>query len=284
MMTLLKSLFRGTPTIATPAPDFRDAPPVALPRVDPPEVMVSETRTAIRHTTEPVFALIEYADAEGEITRRRITVTSFDQIEGVTYLRARCHERRADRTFRLDRVRQVFAPDGTTESVQDFFAALRDSTVSTSERAPKPRPLPDPNTPDVTPYTALRRAITPGLVLLAASARSDETLHPREIDVILRWCEDEAFDLRDAGHLKALPDAEGFDRIERTLRRLRPLQPDVVEAITAASRWQPPRLLRLARALADCAKADGKVDAIEAQLFDDLAQAGASRLGHGWVD
>jgi len=58
----------------------------------------------------------------------------------------------------------------------------------------------------------------------------------------------------------------------------------VVGAITAASRWQPPRLLRLARALADYAKADGKVDAIEAQLFDDLAQAGASRLGHGWVD
>lgn len=41
-----------------------------------------------------------YEDAAGEITRRHITVHSIDS----TYLKGECHDRQAERTFRLDRI------------------------------------------------------------------------------------------------------------------------------------------------------------------------------------
>lgn len=41
-----------------------------------------------------------YQDAEGEVSRRRVTVHSVTS----TYLKGECHDRKAERTFRIDRI------------------------------------------------------------------------------------------------------------------------------------------------------------------------------------
>ena len=41
-----------------------------------------------------------YEDADGEITHRTVTIHSVDS----TYLKGECHDRVAERTFRLDRI------------------------------------------------------------------------------------------------------------------------------------------------------------------------------------
>jgi len=176
-------------------------------------------------------------------------------------------------------LRRVFDSLGTELPAEDFVAELIEAgdelTDAPARRTPRPNAT-------LSPYTGLRRAITPGLVLLAASARSDDLLHSGEIDVILRWCEDEAMDLRDAGAIGAMPEAADFDKIERTLRRLRPMEDDIALALEQCSGWPAPRLLRLARAVVRCAQADGHVDATEAAIAEALMQAGARGHGFGW--
>lgn len=55
---------------------------------------------------QPQKRAIEYADTEGEVTRRTITVIKIDLLDsGDLYLRAWCHSRRQMRTFRSDRIR-----------------------------------------------------------------------------------------------------------------------------------------------------------------------------------
>jgi len=41
-----------------------------------------------------------YEDADGDITHRTVTIHSVDS----TYLKGECHDRVAERTFRLDRI------------------------------------------------------------------------------------------------------------------------------------------------------------------------------------
>lgn len=51
--------------------------------------------------------LIHYEDAQGNVSEREINVRAVTDKNGVTYLKAYCHARRAMRTFRLDRVIEV---------------------------------------------------------------------------------------------------------------------------------------------------------------------------------
>ena len=69
--------------------------------------------------------LIEYVDAEGEATRRAITVVGFGSGQYAPGFMAYCHLRKAMRIFRLDRVEAVIDDDGEIhEDVPTFFREL----------------------------------------------------------------------------------------------------------------------------------------------------------------
>lgn len=81
---------------------------------DEPDVAgLDPTREAIMGAT---FA-IEYADAAGNRSRRRITALQFKNGS----LMARCHERKALRTFRLDRITCVIDRSGVIYDTAEFF-------------------------------------------------------------------------------------------------------------------------------------------------------------------
>jgi hypothetical protein len=87
---------------------------------------------------------IEYADADGVLTERRISVIQIDAMtdEKGTFdpqkLRAYCHLRRDQRTFFIERIQKLFPPDQEEplrqqEEIHSFFADLC-ARVANSEK------------------------------------------------------------------------------------------------------------------------------------------------------
>jgi len=289
-MSYLSRLIGRAPRAEDPPPamlpmDFSGLRP-ELPQSDPPDIVPSpaapETAQGRRFILEPYFLLMEYTDASGNRSRRRITTRHVDDRGATRYLVAVCHERNALRTFRLDRIDCFISADGEVEDPDRWFAEILPVSDSIAIETRAARGTAARPSASLSPYTALRRQITPGLVFLITSSRSDEFLHPGEIDGILRWVEDEAFAMRAAGHLPELPDADGFDKIERTIRRLRPTREDLVEALVQIAGWEVAGKHRLAHALALTARADGKVDDAEAEIYDELRAGVARQHGFGW--
>lgn len=289
-MFFLKWLFDRTPAADHEAPPIGDGrtfrPTVLTDASDAPEVFGHDDHPGDRRCLlEPYFAMIEYIDTNGTRTRRRITMRALDDRDGTLYLLATCHERKAARTFRLDRIQCVISQDGEVEDAAQWFSeTLTHYQWTAAPRRPPKAPDVSPKAPDVSPYTALRREITPALTILIASARSDDYLHPREVASILHYAEDEAFHLRNAGLLPGNPEAEAFAKLERTVLRLRPTQEDLTAAFRSLAAWDGQRAARLAPALTATAVADGQIDDIEQSVIDELRAIGAGQHGFGWDD
>ncbi len=68
--------------------------------------------------------IIEYEDSKGQLTQRVISCRQMTNQGGTAYLKAFCHHRSAIRTFRLDRILDLFDPitGETLSPVQAFFA------------------------------------------------------------------------------------------------------------------------------------------------------------------
>lgn len=284
-MGLLDLLLRRTPRATDPAPAIittRPASPIAA--EDDPQVTGAK-----RFILEPYFLMIEYRDARGQVTQRRITTRTVVEQDGIRYLQAVCHERNALRTFRLDRIVCFISQDGEVEDAQAWFAEILpiSQTVQDARRlvmmASEGTKTPARQAkPAVSTYTALRRELAAPLTLLVASARSDEFLHPREVRRILHFAEDEAVLLRDAGQLPGELEGDMFDKLERTLRRLRPTREDVEAALDGLLALDVKRKRHLAHALAETAVADGTVDDIEQDLIDEFRRIGDRGHGMGW--
>lgn len=288
-MRIISWLFDRAPTADTPPPEINPTPAarargIAVTIDDASDIEATPDPLAPagprRYILEPFFWMIEYTAADGAVTRRRITMLHVTERDGHRYLTARCHERRALRTFRLDRISCLISQDGEIEEADPWFddvlAAAEFEVVATKQPGE-----PAKAAKDVSAYTTLRRATGPALTLLIAAARSDDYLHPAEIDAIMIYLEDEAIALRDAGEIQMI-DADMFAKAERTVRRLRPSRDDLVEALTAIARFDRPRQTRLAKSLAKVARADGTVDEIEAACMAELDEIGTRKFGHGW--
>ena len=147
-----------------------------------------------------VFA-IEYEDSKKNATRRRISLGAVKADDkGRVYLQAFCLERRAVRSFRLDRVRSVIDVDGEVHDTPRYFRDILridvPEEVFTASEAPLPRmqsatvaqasgALAD--TRFSVPGRAQRHAARNGLRILSALARSDGFMDDAELEVILDY-------------------------------------------------------------------------------------------------
>lgn len=98
----------------------RDDPP-ATTRDEPFAEAAPRPKRRTLPPAKPVATLeIEYADAHGEVTERRISIIQIDATvddEGTFYpesMRAYCHMRRANRTFMVGRIERLYPPGQTT--------------------------------------------------------------------------------------------------------------------------------------------------------------------------
>ena len=95
------------------------------PRAPTPDKPFSHSSQRSRRRTlppaKPIATLeIEYADAHGEVTERRISIIQVDvevDEEGNFYpesMRAYCHMRKANRTFMVGRIERLYPPGENT--------------------------------------------------------------------------------------------------------------------------------------------------------------------------
>lgn len=219
---------------------------------------------------------IEYVDAAGVRTRRRVTIIAAD----TEYLKAFCHERRAFRTFRIDRVTGQFA--ARTGECIDLLsqlprivaeqaaarAARKEATrrartegermIREAEaRAAKARKL----------RAALLDRVQDGADVLIYLARSDGELHPQEAAVVRSYVEQRR------QRYKALADIPDvvIDGVVADLEARWPT-PEMAAAAIARIAAERQRVHR--RLLAQCAveivAADGKITPAEREFVAEL--------------
>lgn len=130
---------------------------------------------------------IVYCDAKGATTKRRVTCRRIDDRGDVIYLQARCHERKAYRTFRFDRIAEIV--DWRTGEVIDppaRFLEMADAwSAAEDEAAEARRAVADAKTADQ------RRAMgrcRDGIRVLMFLARCDGEFHPLEREVVADYC------------------------------------------------------------------------------------------------
>lgn len=278
-MSVLRKIFRHAPERNAPPPAIENAPPPDISNEpdefdDGFESGAEETRS--HDKIGPLFFMIEYTNAKGEFTRRRITAYRIENRDnGLRYIIAKCHERRALRTFRLDRVNCFITQDGEVVEPDVFLSDF----LNIDDRIP---------TPEETKRTRATRAfnerILPAITLLVGAARADEHLDPREAERILLYAEKEALELERSGVLEAVPEISAFNALNKLIRLVRPDLLEIAGALLEIDEWEDDAVERLTDALLDVINADGVVTLGEELFLADiglLTEAAEHELGMG---
>lgn len=169
------------------------APNVSV-RVDTPDSSETQREWFVRDCAVRdgelwgVTCMIEYRDSQGAESCRRITlreIAAKNAPEGPWYLHCMCHERRALRTFRLDRIAAVIDLDGVVYAPPDFFIGelrcdIPPSIFGRSGTMKKAVRQERPGTPQ-------RRVAKAGLRVLCALSRADGVMSPEEVCIALDY-------------------------------------------------------------------------------------------------
>lgn len=190
---------------------------VLLPPADSPDMTPALDEAPDLENIAGVGCTIEYVDAGGDESWRRITCRKLSRTAGSLYLQAYCHEREAPRTFKVERISEVAC--GATGELYDpadpyfarFLATEGDASV-------------------VGFNLGVQRAadLRAGLNVLAFLARADGKVVPEEREVMAEFCRsfavrygNEKFAVEGACTFanRLAPDAETFyvslDRLTR---------------------------------------------------------------------
>lgn len=200
---------------------------------------------------------IEYISAGGERSVRRITVWSIKaNTGGIPLLLARCHERKADRTFRVDRIRSCIDYDGEVfEDVPRFLNENFGMSLSVASKRPS----------ETERWSSIRMLIADDAVLLSAIGRVDLSLHPAETQEATKYlC---ALAERAAPALQS----EEVEMVRRYVGRLRPDERSIARAVDKVAARDPLRIQETLLAAVRVMDADGRRHPAETALLNDLA-------------
>lgn len=200
---------------------------------------------------EGTAAFIEYRDAAGDETQRRITIR---RIDPRGHVHAWCHERGAPRIFAADGIRKVV--DVTSGEIWQV-----PGDVTTWIDGLRGRLLASPAGMANEIVGRCRR----GFVVLTFLARCDGHYHPSEAEVLTHFLADACFDLQ-----------FNADRVLEWANRLYPDTQTYERAVRGASfggREEMRRVIRHARAMID---ADGVMAPQEFEFARLLGETGRS--------
>lgn len=226
----------------------------------------------IRFDLEPMFLVIDYRDAAGRFSRRRVTTRWLEKRGKDCYVGAICHERRAHRKFRLDRIEGVIDADGIVEKASSFFDSIIADDEGYEVAKPARRTPQSVSRPTASAYTLLRREIKPALVILSAAARADDFLHIEEIDRMMLFTETEAEHLVEEGVIAECPDIDGFYKLGRLITRLRPTRDELYDALDTIATWPGDRTGRLMKSLVSVVEADGIIVRSEFDFVREISE------------
>lgn len=127
---LVRERFGGS---VPPAPSPHDFAPL-LPEEDLDEgaAQQSEMREHVGEIVNGLTIIIAYRDAKGSASLRQVSCIRIETGQGKRYLRAFCHQRRAQRVFLMTRIEAVHDAETGEELAggDDFFAPFADDRIS----------------------------------------------------------------------------------------------------------------------------------------------------------
>lgn len=211
-------------------------------------------------TAEGQSFMIEYVDSAGRPSTRRITVFGIEVGRGgVPLLNARCHERNAQRQFRVDRIRCCI--DYSGEVHDDVAAFLVDSFGMDASLAQR-RADADADAR----WRDMLDLVRDDAVVLAAMSQSDGLMHRSEVAAIVR-------------HLVAIVERSGVltdeadaERFVAHVGRLRPTRAAIARALDGVARQDAGHVERLLRAAVSVLDADGRRHPAEMTLLDGISR------------
>jgi hypothetical protein len=280
-MSLLKRILdrlNDATAAPMPMPQPVNRPALQAPAEDDDIDMLTPDETGVIQLDE-VYSTIDYVDAKGNGSRRRITMRSITGGSHGPILKAICHERRALRAFRCDRIECFIDEDGIVTDCDEFFTdILRVDLSAFTDPATKPNAKVEEHEPatiypfgkpgsDIRydPVTDLRQKLSAPVSVLVAVARCDG-LHDTEVAAILNYIEDEAFAPDRAGQFVGL-SAQDVDSLEPTIRRMRPSRDSLKKRLDYLNHMTEPQLDRFHRAVRKVVHADGQITAEEIQAY-----------------
>lgn len=234
-------------------PRFEKAPPAALPPDDDTTMVSAEEAAEIYdeclagHTM-----MLEYRDAKQQTSRRIVTIRSFSS-GSPGYLNAVCHERKAPRQFRLDRIQSVIDRYGEVYEPAERYFYERFGFHAEGLFSPALQQQTDEN-------KKIYGAVRDGLLCLSAIAGADDFLHDDETEALLRYC-----DLQ-CERRGIFLQPHHVEMLTRHIERF--LVPDEDMLLKAAAKLAESSTLPLFhRAASEVLEADGYIDTAESEIY-----------------
>ena len=186
---------------------------------------------------------IEHVDADGSVSRRWATIVATAEVDGHKRLLCHCFMSEDLRSFRMDRVISLFDEHGETFDVREFLQLKASPTKARTGGG------------------SYRSAIRDGLRVLIAVARADGHLDAEEVDVIMDYARVEGARKGVIHNEAALAELRRY-----YIERLQPSGSVVASCIDRLTNEDEETQDNLLAYLAKVVRADGVVDASEAEL------------------
>ncbi|WP_243612952.1 hypothetical protein [Shimia aestuarii] len=243
------------------------------PNVPPPEIDaidVEELQQPDEHgelQLDELFITIDYKDASGKESRRRITLLKAARGPQAPILTAICHERHALRHFRVDRIECFIDMDGEVFETKSFIqeTLLIDLNAFTSTAsAKKAKKGIDPG---LQRAREIREILRAPLSLLVLAALADDEFHICELEVICCYIEDELW-ARDID-----VTADELNALTGLVRKMHPTSRSIGTHYDKVLRLDDDGFRRFQSALRELIAADGIISSTEEAFLADLAAA-----------
>lgn len=232
-----------------------------LPERDDNEVAPVAAEDSIE--LEEAFTCIDYTDAHGQQTRRRITLRRLARGPHAPLLTAICHERKALRTFRCDRIDGFIEPDGEFLSTEVFFREFFDLELSAF--------APSAGQQALQHARRLRDRLRAPLSILVIAALSDRHFHAAELDEIAIWTEREINALAQMGELTEEVNIADLDQLLAITGKMRPSRSSLQGYVeTIVETFDENQMQRLVSSLARVIQADGRILPEEIELAEEF--------------
>ncbi|WP_172982753.1 TerB family tellurite resistance protein [Roseovarius bejariae] len=232
---------------------------------DASEVDGQECRDEHNPVTD-IYTAIEYCAANGELTRRRITMRRIDFNYSVPSLYAFCHERRAIRQFRTDRIKCFITADGEIIEPNMFWRSIG-VDFDEIEYTPQER------SGETSETNRTKRMLRDQIRILAALSRADGKMRDEEVNAIIEYIEIEVeWDRIDLSE-------ETITELSAYIKRLRPTAEKVSESLfrlfeepEGRKRLYAKELERFMRAAKNVIDADGVLHETEVEFYNGMAE------------
>lgn len=204
--------------------------------------------------------MIEYVDSKGAGSRRRITVWGIKQgALGVPVLVAKCHERNATRSFRIDRIKAIIDYDGEVfEPPAQFLAETFGMSLGSAQKTIA-------NTKQ-NRWDQIRKCVSVPARLLATLSLADGYMDPSEIKVIINYCVKQCskngFDL----------DSLEIDQLRNYVKRLRPDEATINSCLDHLHKTGIDEINGFLLACVDLVKADGVINEDEISTLNSVSK------------